>query len=306
MGMKDIGFYIITGLPLVLAAILFVRILQYKRQLRLFAERIRKRREEDMNQIVTVEYFDRDVTGLAVALNEYTDMIKEKTYQIEAERKKLKNVIAGISHDFRTPLTSAKGYMQLVKKNAEIDEKSMEYIDIAIAKTDYLKTLSDAFFEASQVEAMDEAPELKEINITKLFSDICLGQYGWISERGLETEFNVPSRDFYVTSNKELLSRIFENLFSNAAKYSETYLSIDIGITEDGLRISFINDTEKGADIDIEHVFDAFYRDASRQKEGAGLGLYIVKLLADKLNHGVEAEFADGVFKINLKFYTFK
>ena len=108
--------YIIMGLLLVLVAILFVRVFQYKKQMKLFAKRIRQRKEEDMNQSVTVEYFDKDVVDLAIALQEYTDMVKSKTKLIEAERRQLKNVIAGISHDFRTPLTSAKGYMQLIKK----------------------------------------------------------------------------------------------------------------------------------------------------------------------------------------------
>lgn len=312
MEMNNTVMYIIIGLLLVLVAILFVRIFQYKKQMRLFTERINKRKQEDVNQTVTVEYFDKDIVDLAMALNEYTDLIKNKTLQIEDERRQLKNVIAGISHDFRTPLTAAKGYMQLIKKTGNLDEKNQEYLDIALAKTDYLKVLSDAFFEVSSLEAKNEEVEIAEVNVTKLLSEICLGQYEGINERGLATKIKIPEQDVYVRSNEEMLKRIFENFFSNALKYSKTYLNIDFvcgksagnnGPGESGecVEISFANDIDAETIIDTDHVFDAFYRDASRHSEGAGLGLYVVKCLTEKLGHTVEAKCENGVFSVILK-----
>lgn len=301
MKINNTTMYIIIGLLLLIVAILFVRIFQYKRQLRLFTKRINKRRAEDVNQIVTVEYFDKDIVDLAIALNEYTDLIKKKTLQIENERKQLKNVIAGISHDFRTPLTAAKGYIQLIKKSGELDDKNQEYLDIALAKTDYLKVLSDAFFEVSSMEAKNDEIEVTDVNIATLLSEICLGQYEAINERELETKINIPEQDIFVRTNEEMLKRIFENFFSNALKYSKTYLYIDLIAINGDVTICFTNDTDDGANIDINHVFDAFYRDASRHSEGAGLGLYVVKCLCEKLNHSVEASNENKAFAIKLK-----
>ena len=79
----------------------------------------------------------------------------------------MKNVIAGISHDFRTPLTAVKGYLQLMKKGGRIDDRDMEYLDIAIAKTEYLRVLSDAFFEVSYAEAKDEAIDIRNIDVAR-------------------------------------------------------------------------------------------------------------------------------------------
>lgn len=301
MGANDTIKFIIIGLLLIIVAILSVRIFQYKKQMRLFTKTIQKRKSEDINQIVTVEYFDKDVVELAIALNEYVDIIKKKTVLIEDERKQLKNVIAGIAHDFRTPLTAAKGYMQLIGKSSNLDEKNQEYLEIALAKTDYLKVLSDAFFEVSSLEAKNDKIELNEVNITQLLSEICLGQYEDINERKLTAEIDVPEQDIYVLSNEEMLKRIFENFFSNALKYSKTYLKVNLINTPDEVTITFSNDVEEEFNVDTELIFDAFYRDASRHSEGAGLGLYIVKCLTEKLNHKINVRYVQNTFDIILK-----
>ena len=81
----------------------------------------------------------------------------------------------------------------------------------------------------------------------------------------------------------------------------EFYRSKHYIITEDNkVTLSFENDIEKDTNIDINHVFDAFYRDDSRHCEGVGLGLYVVKCLTEKLNHQVEAEVSSDVFKVRI------
>lgn len=298
---REYVLYGIIGLLLLLAAILFGRLCQFKRQMRLFTKRVRRRKEQDMEQIVTVEYFDRDIEELAVALNEYTDMLKEKLNGLEGDRRHLKNVIAGISHDFRTPLTSAKGYMQLIQKSGLLDEKNREYLDIAIGKADYLKVLSDAFFEVSAMEAREDV-ELECVNLTKLLSELCLSQYQWVQARGVRTEFDIPEQDITVLSNTMMLNRILSNFFSNARKYSVSYLKVTLAGEGEGTLICVENDTEPGWNTDITRIFEAFYRDASRHREGAGLGLYVVKCLSGRLGHRVWAEAGENSFRVYLQF----
>ncbi len=112
----DKWYIAISGLLLLLAAVLFIRLVQYKRQMRIFAAKLQKRLHGGVDQEIHVEYFDRDIVALAKALNDYSDQIKERNRALEHDRTRLKNVIAGISHDFRTPLTAVKGYLQLMKK----------------------------------------------------------------------------------------------------------------------------------------------------------------------------------------------
>lgn len=119
----DIYYKIVIGLLLIIVAVLFIRVMQYKRQMRIFADKLKARLDGGVDQDIHVEYFDRDILRLANALNDYSDQIKEKNLAVEKDRARLKNVIAGISHDFRTPLTAAKGYMQLMKRADMLQEK---------------------------------------------------------------------------------------------------------------------------------------------------------------------------------------
>ena len=95
--------------------------------------------------------------------------------------------------------------------------------------------------------------------------------------------------------------RIFTNFFSNARKYADTRISVCLEQDTDGVSITFTNDIEADNEIDIDHVFDAFYRGNSCREEGAGLGLYVVKCLADKLGHVVSAEVKDKQFSVMLR-----
>ncbi len=284
-----------------MSAILFVRLHQFKRQMRLFTKRLLKKKNRDVNQIVTVEYFDRDVERLASALNEYTDMVRLKTKELESDRKHLKNVIAGISHDFRTPLTSAKGYLQLIEKSGTLDAKNREYLNIAMNKTDHLRALSDTFFEISSLEANDEPVHLEQLNVTRLLSELCIDQYEWIQAQSITAFFDIPEQDIFVRSNKAMLGRILGNLFANAQKYSAPYLKVSLAKDNGKILILFENDTEEEIHVDKAQLFDAFYRDASRHREGAGLGLYVVKCLCGKMNHSVWAEVEGCVFKVGIR-----
>ncbi len=292
---------IVGGLLLLLAAVLLVRIYQYKRQIRSFTKRICERQSEEMNQPVTVDYFDKNIVLLADALNEYTERVKCCILALEQDRRHLKNVIAGISHDFRTPLTAAKGYMQMIDKSCCLDEKNQEYLDIAMSKTEYLKNLSDAFFEVSAIEANTEPPLLEEVHLTNFVSEQIMSQYEWINNSDIDVDFNIPERDIVILSNAQFLARIFENIFSNARKYTVSKLNISLRAENDYIVLTVENDMVHSDDLDMTRVFDAFYRESSRHSEGTGLGLYVVKCLIEKLGHKVYAKSENDMFTIYLE-----
>ena len=169
---------------------------------------------------------------------------------------------------------------------------------------DYLAMLSDAFFSVSKLEAGASDMVPGKVNITKLLTENLLEQYPWIEEKGIEMSANIPEQDIYVMSNADCLMRIFENIFSNARKYTRTRLTISLKQTDtDGSCVlTFENDMELQDEIDSGRVLEAFYRGSSRTSEGSGLGLYIVDQLATRMNHKVEVEINENIFKIILIF----
>lgn len=298
--------------------ILAVRLHQYKRQIKIFAEKIGARVEFDMNAPVSVDYFSKEITDLANALNAYTDKAKKYNLDLVKEQQRLKNVMAGISHDFRTPLTAARGYLQLLDKKGAIGTDERKYYNIIIEKMDYLAMLSDAFFSVSKIEAGGEDIELHRVNITNLLTESLLGQYPWIEENGIRLTADIPEQDIYVMSNEDCLMRIFNNIFSNARKYAETSLSISLKqadpedknntsdknnkYNKNNYILTFENDMELRDEVYSGRVLEAFYRGSSRTSEGSGLGLYIVDQLATRMNHKVEVEINKNIFKIILIF----
>lgn len=293
--------HIVIGILAAAAVMLALRIYQYKRQIRSFAKAVMKRIHADWNQPVCVDYFDKDIVELAETLNLYTDRHKELEKQYEWDKRQLKNVIAGISHDFRTPLTAAKGYLQMLEKSADLEGKEKKYLDIAIEKLAYLKQLSDDFFELSSLEAKEEHAELSVLNVGNFLSECILRQYQWIEEQGIRTDFQLSESDVFVETNEHDLMRMMENLFSNVRKYVKSYVGVKAFGEKDAFVILVENDLEGMEMPDTERIFEAFYRDRARSNEGSGLGLYVVACLAKRLGIETDAECAEGMFRIKLK-----
>lgn len=301
-------YFAIGVLALCLSAMAF-RLFQYKRQMRAFATDIKKRMQTDDNHPVSVDYFGRDVTALAEALNGYTDLQKEQLLLYERDRRYLKNLIAGISHDFRTPLTAGLGYLQMLEKSGGLHGENAKYLQIAMEKLRFLKHLSDDFFEVSALDAKLSDAVFAQVNLNNLLSECILEQHMWIEASGLTVDFLLPEQDVLIFSNAHYLKRMVDNMFSNARKYAKSFLNLSVSMTEDRVVVTMENDMEKGTSLDVGQVFDAFYRGDSGSKQGSGMGLYVVKILSERLGYLVsagikpqapEGKHEDNVFQISL------
>ncbi|MBE6840227.1 MAG: HAMP domain-containing histidine kinase [Ruminococcus sp.] len=286
----------------VLFFVFFLKYIILKRQIKSFGRQVESRKDVEYGSPIKVDNFDRDIVDLAVKLNEHTDIQRILDVEYKRSREQLNNVISGISHDFRTPLTAALGYLQMIEKSGELTEKNAEYLEIALQKNAYLKELSDEFFELSKLENGQENVTLESINLSNLISDFVMEQYGWMQEREITPDFEI-SDGIVIESNLNYVMRITENLFSNAQKYTLKNLGVSVSKNESGVVFSVFNDTEESIDIDITRVFEPFYKPVSRNKSGSGLGLYVVKCLSDKLGIEAKAEFdKNGFFRITVIF----
>lgn len=293
---------IITICLFVLFFIFFVKYIILKKQIKSFGRQVESRKSIDYCSPITLDNFDRDIVELAVKLNEHTDIQRYLDSEYKRSKEQLNNVISGISHDFRTPLTASLGYLQMIEKSGELTEKNAEYLKIALQKNTYLKELSDEFFELSKIENSTEELPSENINLSNLISDLVMEQYGWLQQRNIAADFDIAD-GVILNSCRRYILRIVENLFSNAEKYAFSRFGITLGKRDKKITLTAFNDTEDFANIDINRIFEPFYKPSARNKSGSGLGLYVVKCLCDKLSATVSARLDnDGEFRITIEF----
>ena len=284
---------------LVILCVLLWKYISLKKNIRRFSQELEKLKDSDYRQPVKVTDFDRDLVELAVKVNEHTDIQRQLGVGYEERKKQLGTVISGISHDFRTPLTASLGYLQMIEKSGALSEKNAEYLTIAMQKNRYLKELSDEFFELTKVENGKEELNLEEVNLSNLLTETVLEQHSWIAERNIKTDFDIDD-GILIHTDLHCLTRILNNLMSNAQKYTADSFGVKLKQDNDRVVLCVSNTIADSAALHIDRVFKPFYRMDARTAGGSGLGLYVVKLLCDRLGWTVGAELNDDVFSVSI------
>lgn len=270
-----------------------------KHNIRSFSQELEKLKNSDYRQPVKVTDFDKDLAELAVKVNEHTDIQRQLGNEYEQSKRQLGTVISGISHDFRTPLTASLGYLQMIEKSGELSEKNAEYLGIAMQKNRYLKELSDEFFELSKIENGGEDLNIEEINLSNILTETVLEQHSWIEARNISADFEI-SDCIMIQTDVHCLTRILSNLMSNAQKYTADSFGVTLKQDGDRVMLRVSNTLADSTSLDIDRVFEPFYRMDARTAGGSGLGLYVVKLLCDRLGWTVCAELNDKFFSVTI------
>lgn len=286
---------------LVILCVLLWKYISLKHNIRHFSQELDKLKSTDYRQPMKVTDFDKDLVELAVKVNEHTDIQRQLGVEYEQRKQQLGTVISGISHDFRTPLTASLGYLQMIEKSGELSEKNAEYLTVAMQKNKYLKELSDEFFEVTKTENSNENLSLEDINLSNVLTEALLEQHGWISERNITANFDVPD-GIIVQADVHCLTRILSNLMSNAQKYTADSFGVSLKRDDKRITLSVSNTLADSSNVDISRVFEPFYRMDSRTAGGSGLGLYVVKLLCSRMNWDVIAKLDSGIFTVEICF----
>lgn len=284
---------------LVILCALLRKYISLKKNIRHFSQELEKLKDSDYRQPLKVTDFDKDLVELAVKVNEHTDIQRQLGVDYEERKKQLGAVISGISHDFRTPLTASLGYLQMIGKSDELSDKNAEYLGIAIQKNKYLKELSDEFFEFTKTENGGDELHTEDINLSNILTDALLEQHQWIAERNIDMALDIEE-GIVIQADMHCLSRILGNLMSNARKYTADSLAVSLKRENERAVLRMSNTLADRDEIETERVFEPFYRMSARTASGSGLGLYVVKLLCDRLGWSVGARMDAGRFEIKI------
>ncbi len=233
-------------------------------------------------------------TSLVALIESFNEMsyelkkVSDTNDKYEMNRKKL---LAGISHDLKTPITSILGYVEGINEGvANSPEKMKTYMDIIYKNARYTNTLIDDLFLFSKLDINQMKYQMQKINVKDYFDDIFIEMKIDLEEQGNIVKYTSDidsSKEMYI--DPKMVYRIISNLISNAIKYNDkeqVVLKCKLEEIEgkDGIRVS-VKDNGMGIEEkEISHIFDVFYRvDKARNKDigGSGLGLSISKQLVE-------------------------
>lgn len=245
------------------------------------------RSEQKTNKLIQIEMNGLGMNKLAKEINELILSDRSREVEIQDEKKKIKQQIASISHDFRTPLTSIIGYIDFIKSEGN-EERRKEYLDIINKKSIQLKRHIDEFYEMSLIEDESYEIQMEQVHPGTILEDVLLGLTNSISERGIQLQIDI-NPDGAVFGNTNSLARVYTNLIQNIIRYGYKNCYIFHGVKNGKLITIFNNEVEDASGIDQNRFFEKFYTaDSSRTKSNSGLGLYTSKILIDKMKHSID------------------
>ena len=233
---------------------------------------------------------------LCQAVNRRLEEGRQLRLETSKREQELKYTMACISHDIRTPLAGAMGYLQLLEEDPE---RQAEYLGIVKKRLEELEALLEELFLYTRMQDASLPLECGPMAALPPLWDALAEFYPQLEAAGVEPELRFDREDMTVWASPEALGRVYRNLIANALRHGGGGLAVS---GRDGV-ISFSNALPPGPRPDPEHLFDRFYQSSpARAKGGAGLGLSIVRELMERMGGQVSAQIAGDTLEIRLSF----
>lgn len=235
-----------------------------------------------------------EVGELAEAFNAMADSIAKS----EARRSEF---VANISHELKTPMTTISGFAEGILDGTIPPERERDSLEIIVSETRRLSRLVRRMLDLSRLNALTENITAQEqFDLTETVSQVLVSLEGKITGRDLDVDVKMPDEPLKVWGDPDSVTQVCYNLLDNAAKFAAKGTTITVQITKkDGKAYTSIRNL--GATIppdELSLLFDRFHKaDYSRSmdREGVGLGLYIVKTILGNLKENITVTSEDGV-----------
>ena len=291
----------IIGLSLtILIVLLIIFILKTKEINRLTLE-LKKLNREGKIEKLRLSLPNKNIENLVVEINTLIDD-KRKMENIYKEKDmELREAIANMSHDLRTPLTSIMGYVYLLNDDKLDKEERKEYLKIIEKRSAVLNDLITNFYGLSRIQADQYEIKLEPINLELVLGEIIAAFYETLDYKFGEPEINIEEGLGSVLGDKQALNRIFTNLIENMIKHGEGEVKISLKKKKKYIVMEFSNKAEDLESKDVNRIFEKFFtKDRMRTGQNTGLGLAIVKLLVEKQGQKIEAKKVGNRLVINI------
>ena len=286
----------LPALILALAALgsALLRLWAYRAQL-LEMARVLEETPPESNLRLTVRTFGMAPRRLCRAVNQRLEEGRQLRLETQKREQELKYTMACISHDIRTPLAGAMGYLQLLEEDPE---RQTEYLDIVRERLEKLEELLEELFLYTRLQGGSLPLECETTAALPPLWDALAEFYPQLEAAGVEPKLRFDREDMTVWASPEALGRVYRNLIANALRHGGGGLTI----SGQDQTICFSNELPPGPNPDPERLFDRFYQSSpDRAAGGAGLGLSIVRELMERMGGQASAQIMGNELQISLR-----
>lgn len=294
MEFQSIGLICVLALC-VLTLLIYLLILHSS--IREVAEELEEKLRTDTNTLISISVGSGSVQLLASRINAQLQALRKERLKLQTGNDELTTAVTNISHDLRTPLTAICGYLDLLEQEPQ-SEKSGRYLAVIRERTDSMRSLTEELFRYSVITATTDELHIEGVSLNDILEQSLAGFYGALSARGITPEIRMPEAAVIRELDAAALRRIFDNILSNAVKYSDGDLTIRL--RPDG-SVTFSNRASSLSRVQAERLFDRFYT-VETARNSTGLGLSIAKLLTEKMGGTITAEYESGHLQICIAF----
>ena len=286
----------------VVCLFLLIKLLYQRQLIRRVQKQIDFLVDRDTQTEIMLERTDGSIDALVISINRLLDKYRNTGQAIERSDMLFRDTITSLSHDLRTPLATANGYIQLLQEE-KLGTKQQEYLHIARDRISTVKLLLDQLFEFARIESDELKLNCKSVDVHSVLRDAIASYYSDFEQKDCIPDIAIPNLPAVIWADSDALTRIFSNVIYNALIHGDKDYKITAVVEQSNSIIAIQNTSDSIQQEDIAHLFDRFYTtDQSRSKKTTGLGLAIAQKLVLRMDGSISAKLQNGVFSIQIIF----
>ena len=290
-----LGIFAITSITVILIAFVASSFtaMQQAKPIREMVTATRRFAEGNFDARVQTGGRDDELGELAEAFNAMADSLQ----QTERQRREF---VANISHELKTPMTTITGYAEGILDGTIPRESEEHYLHIIADESRRLSRLVRRMLEVSRIQSLDAMRGKSAFDICESMRRVLISMERKITDRNLDVDADIPEEPVVVLGDNDLITQVIYNLLENAAKfaYSGSTLYLGLAVRSQKAVVTVRNSGDTIPPDEIPKLFERFHKtDKSRSedKDGVGLGLYIVKTILEQHREKIRVTSENGV-----------
>ncbi|MBM6855797.1 HAMP domain-containing histidine kinase [Mediterraneibacter glycyrrhizinilyticus] len=294
--------YIVIGILVGIIILQFIIIWKYQRQVRDICRQLAFLMKHDSNMLINREFDMGGIGTLSDRLNEFLELRRKEKQHYQEKETLIADTYTNLSHDIRTPLTSLDGYFQLMEECENVEDQK-RYLNIIHERIHSLNEMLEELFTFTKLKNESYNLELMPCCINRILKETVFSYYDDWVRMEIQPDIRITEEQLHIYGNRQGFSRVIQNVIKNGLDHGEKKISIVLERDQDRAALRIGNQVTHPEQIDVEHVFDRFYKaDAARSKTSTGLGLSIAREFVKRMNGEIGAKIEENEFIVEMSF----